>query len=65
MKKTVILLTMLALIVPAASMTAKEFISPAGDNAALMEDNLLSGLSANNIGVQHSLRASSWKDAIR
>jgi len=54
MKKIVILFTMLALIVPAAPTMAKDFISPAGDNAALMEDNLLLGLSANNIGVQQS-----------
>jgi HEAT repeat protein len=54
MKKSIVLLAMLALIALTVPMTAGEFVPLSRAKITLMEDNLIFGLSANNIGVQRS-----------
>ena len=54
MKKSIALLAILAFIVLTVPITAKEYIPLSRAKITLMEDNLIFGLSANNIGVQRS-----------
>ena len=54
MKRSIVLLSALTLVVLAMPMIAQESILPPGADKALIEDNLLIGLSTNNIGLQRS-----------
>jgi hypothetical protein len=54
MKKSIVLFTTLTLVALVAPMIAQESILPPSANKALIEDNLLIGLSTNNTGLQHS-----------
>jgi HEAT repeat protein len=55
MKKSIVLTAMLILLIAlTVPMTAKEFVPLSRAKITLMEDNLIFGLSANNIGVQRS-----------
>jgi len=54
MKKSIILLAALTLIALVVPIMAKESILPPNANKALIEENLLIGLSTNNIGLQRS-----------
>jgi hypothetical protein len=54
MKKSIVLLAALTLVALVVPMIAQESILPPGANKALIEDNLLIGLSTNNTGLQRS-----------
>lgn len=54
MKKSIGLLAVLTLAVLVVPMMAQESILPPNANKALIEDNLLIGLSTNNAGLQRS-----------
>ena len=54
MKKSIVLFAALALIVLAAPVIAQESILPPNANKALIEDNLIIGLSTNNTGLQRA-----------
>ena len=51
MKKFIVLLAALTLVVLVVPMMAQESILPPSANKALIEDNLLIGLSTNNAGL--------------
>jgi hypothetical protein len=54
MKKSIVLLAALTLVALVVPMVAQESILPPSANKALIEDNLLIGLSTNNTGLQRS-----------
>ena len=54
MKRLIVLLAALTLLALSVPMMAQQSILPTNANKALIEDNLLIGLSSNNTGLQRS-----------